>query len=460
MKHKRITIKENNYSKSIRRVVLFLFIFIFIVIIQVQDVLGQFRACIVKIDITPDSPQWLGGYNPRQSNGVHDHIFLRIVGLDDGKTQLYIVSSDLTEFAVPVYDELTSILGKDHKINPLNVWWGVTHNHSAPVIGPQFEGITYQIMANRMNQASESKINKDTAYTSFVINKIIEGILEARESFVPAKLGVGWGFSNANINRRAIDENGNASLGLNPDLPTDKRIGLLRIDKLDGSPIALIVNYPMHGTVLGPSNLKISGDAPGIVSEYVEQKIGAPMVYIQGGAGDLAPIYSVYPNHTAGHLDQFKVLLGDKILDAYRKISSFSKTVKLTLGSLTVETLRKPGLEWPSYLKKYSRTTSTGAHLVRLPIRFLRINEDIAIWSAPVEMFCEIPMEIRRRSPFPYTFYFGYMNGTLDYLPTLKAWEHGGYEPSVSPFTQAAEVDLSNAVIGYLQGELRGEGEN
>ena len=97
----------------------------------------------------------------------------------------------------------------------------------------------------------------------------------------------------------------------------------------------------------------------------------------------------------------------------------------------------------------------TGVNMVKLPIRFMKINDDIAIWSAPVEMFCEISNSVRERSPFPFTFFFGYTNGSLGYLPSAQAWEEGGYEPGVSPFTPAVEKDLTEAVIGYLQGELR-----
>jgi hypothetical protein len=93
--------------------------------------------------------------------------------------------------------------------------------------------------------------------------------------------------------------------------------------------------------------------------------------------------------------------------------------------------------------------------MVLLPVRFLKINDNIAIWSAPLELFCEISNRVREDSPFPYTFYFGYSNGNLGYLPTSKGWEEGGYEPSVSPFTPEAEKDLTEAVIGYLEGELR-----
>ncbi len=61
--------------------------------------------------------------------------------------------------------------------------------------------------------------------------------------------------------------------------------------------MALIANYAMHGTVLGGANLEISGDAPGVVSEYVESKTGVPLLYINGQRGKhRALIYSVYPS--------------------------------------------------------------------------------------------------------------------------------------------------------------------
>jgi hypothetical protein len=192
------------------------------------------------------------------------------------------------------------------------------------------------------------------------------------------------------------------------------------------------------------------------VSQYVEQKTGVPLLFINGAAGNLAPIYSVYPNPKAGHLMQFRVLLGDKILDANKRISSTSNEVILSAGSLTVETPGKPGLKWPADLGNYTRSTKTGTRLVQLPIRFLKINEEVAIWSAPIELFCEISNEVRDRSPFPYTFYFGYSNGWLGYLPTEASWENGGYEVErVCPFTPSAAKDITESVVNYLQGKMR-----
>ena len=78
----------------------------------------------------------------------------------------------------------------------------------------------------------------------------------------------GAGYSAANINRRARDPRGRISLGLNPDGPADRQIGLIRLERPGGAPIALIANYAMHGTALGPPNKLISGDAPGKRPEH------------------------------------------------------------------------------------------------------------------------------------------------------------------------------------------------
>jgi hypothetical protein len=408
---------------------------------------AQFRAAVIKIDITPDKPQWLLGYGPRQSTGVHDHLHHRIVAMDDGATQFFLISTDICLYSPSVYDDVTKEIEKQTGIKPLQIWWTVTHTHAAPEVGPPGLGAVF------MGERYEHDHN--TEYSAWVEHKLIEGVKEAQAKLEPARLGVGWGMAMANINRRAQDEEGPAFLGLNPDGPADRTIGLLRLEKADGSLLALVANYAMHGTVLGGENKIISGDAPGIVADYVEEKLGAPMLFINGAAGNLAPIYTVCPDFERGHLSQFRVLLGDKIISAYHRMGPTTSDVRLSLGETTVETPRKAGLGWADDLGKYTRTTSTGQTVVLLPIRFLRINNDSAIWSAPVELFCEIAMEIRSQSPFSYTFYFGYTNGWLGYLPTKAEFAYGGYEPSTSPYTGQAEGDLMRTVVTYLQGQVR-----
>jgi hypothetical protein len=414
---------------------------------QVSTARKIFRASVVKVDITPTQPKQLLGYGPRKSTGVHDRIHHRIVAMDDGYKQFFLVSSELCLVSPSEYDHVAALLKQRLRIDANDFWWTMSHTHSAPEVG--VPGLAEAFMGERY------KHPVDTAYTAFVEQTLIMGIEEAIRKLEPARLSAGWGFSQANINRRAIDVNGKASLGLNPDGPTDRRIGLIRLEKKDGKPLALIANYPIHGTVLGGESTVISGDVTGIVSQYVEDSTGAVVLFVNGAAGNLAPIYSVYPNPQAGHLMQFRVLLGDRILQANRQLPAGNETVRLYTGSTIVESPRKRGLSWPVYLNNYNRVTRDGNY-VQLPIRFLRINDDIAVWAAPLELFCEISNEIRDRSPFPFTFYYGYTNGWLGYLPTEKEWAHGGYEVDVvSPFTPAIQRHLTQAVTAYIQGELR-----
>ena len=412
-------------------------------------ILGQalsaagFRASVVKIDITPSTPKWLLGYGARQSTGVHDPIFHRIVAMDDGDAKFLLVSTDLCLFSPTVYDEVARRIQKDTGIPPLRFWWTVTHTHSAPEVGPP--GVYKVLLKGR----SEHPV--DTEYTERIMSALVQGAKDALARLEPARLASGTGMAMANINRRARDADGKISLGLNPDGPVDRQIGLIRIEKADGSPLVLIANYSMHGTVLSGQFLEISGDAQGIVAGYVEQKLGAPMLYINGAAGNIAPIYSVYPNPRSGHLTQFNVLLGDKILAANRSIGAATGDVKVWAGEKWVETPRKKGLDWTEDLVDYARTSPSGTPLVRLPVRFLKIN-DTAIWSAPVEMFCDISINVRNLSPFANTFYFGYTNGWIGYLPTKAGFAEGGYEPATSVFSDQVEQDVTEAVVSYLHG--------
>ena len=175
------------------------------------------RASAVKIDITPASAKWLAGYPPRQSTGAHDPIFHRVVAIDDGATQFFLASTDLCLIAPSVYDDFAAALKKETGIDPVNVWWTVTHTHSAPEVGPH--GMARLMMPERYGHPP------DTEYTAFVLRSLIGAIKQARAQLAPARLAYGIGHSSANINRRARDPQGRISLGLNPDGPVDRQIG-------------------------------------------------------------------------------------------------------------------------------------------------------------------------------------------------------------------------------------------
>ncbi len=352
-----------------------------------------FRAACVKVDITPETPQWLQGYRPRRSEGVHDRIYHRIAAMDDGTTTFFLVSTDICTISPPYYDALCERLERELGIEPGRVWWSTTHTHSAPHVGPQDLGPLF--VATLGDRYS---IEHDRAYWARVTDALVAGIEQARSRLEPARLGVVTGTARANVNRRERKADGRIALGVHPEGPVDRQVGLIRLERPDGTPIALVANYAIHGTALGGGNTQISGDVPGFVAEYVEGKVGAPLLFVNGAEGNVAPLYSVGSNIHDPRLKEYETLLGDAIVAANASMTATTADVSLALGKTVVETPRRAGLGWTDRLADYASVSDDGTPQVRVPVYSLTINRDTVIWAAPLELFCEIAMNVRDAS--------------------------------------------------------------
>jgi hypothetical protein len=64
-------------------------------------------------------------------------------------------------------------------------------------------------------------------------------------------------------------------------------------------------------------------------------------------------------------------------------------------------------------------------------IHAIRIGDGVIV-TGPGEVFTEIGMAVKERSPGLPTLYAGYTNGALGYFPTAAAYPEGGYEPAYS----------------------------
>ena len=208
---------------------------------------GPFRAACVKVDISPSAePQWMASYGPRLSEGVQNRIFHRILALDDGETRFVLVSTDVVAVSPAFYTEVAEALKRQTGIGSDHFWWTTTHTHSGPFLGPV--GL---LEVFRPQWISELGLNSNPEYSKWAKEQLLEGVERALNQMEPARLGAGTGWSLANINRRPKDVDGKAFFGKNPEGPVDRQIGLIRIERADGSPLALVANYAMHGTVVG-----------------------------------------------------------------------------------------------------------------------------------------------------------------------------------------------------------------
>jgi len=70
--------------------------------------------------------------------------------------------------------------------------------------------------------------------------------------------------------------------------------------------------------------------------------------------------------------------------------------------------------------------------------------------AIPCEPFCEIALAIKVRSPFPYTWFGGYVGGWSGYIPTAEEYPRGGYEVETSPFAPEAAGRVVDGTVAAL----------
>jgi hypothetical protein len=135
----------------------------------------------------------------------------------------------------------------------------------------------------------------------------IQAVKEAVAAMVPVRVGTGRGHEDRIMeNRRLKMKDGSEvdmrrAYSMPPDEdvesvgPVDPEIGLLRVDRMDGTPLALLYNFachPIHG-VPGGGN---TADFPGFASKAIEENLGDSSTsknvmafFVQGCAGDINP---------------------------------------------------------------------------------------------------------------------------------------------------------------------------
>jgi hypothetical protein len=380
---------------------------------------GEFKAACIEIDITPDKPVWLSGFGSRDkpSTGVHDPLFLKVLCMSDGLTYFYLISSDIVN--APYDEQFVSKLEQEG-IPKRQVMWTATHTHSGPSFRKENDG-----------------------YKENIQNICIQAMIKARSRLIPAKIGYTSSIALANMNRR-VQYPDRFFLGKNPNGVMDRELGVIKILDENDTLISLVVNYAMHGTSLYGKNYETSADAMGVVTEYVKNKLNAPVMYVNGACGNLDPIYAyrdTFQQENHFDINAFQFLLGRAVLTAQQMVTNATADVSLHTGLKTISL--------PRDTTKNPRNPQDSGENIQVDVQFLGIN-NLLLFSAPLELFNDVAMHIKDHSPFDETFYFGYCNGSKGYLTTKKAFLDGGYEIRVTPYTPQAEKQFCEGVMAYV----------
>jgi hypothetical protein len=394
------------------------------------------KAGIARIDITPDKPVTMFGYDARKdlSTGVHDPLSARVLAFEAGGKRLVLVSTDLIGFYSGTADHLRQALLSEFRLQPSELFLTAIHNHAGPAmtINPQ------RGHANNLE------------YTEKLKGKLIEVVRQALSGMEPVRVGLGVGSCPMGVNRRElrISSSGATSivLGRNVYGPTDKEVLVLKVATPEGKLKAVAFDYATHATCLGGRNYTISGDVLGLAEQFVEKILGSDVIVpaFAGASGNINPWLraEVGFNTESGWVPEPVLqgtFLGEEVVHVYRDIDRTGPADKIRTAFVTLQLPPKPP-EDPSAKKSESPGT------LPFNVTVARLG-DIAFVGLGVEVCTEIGMAIKAASPCEHTFVITHCNGAASYLPTKEMYVQDGYEVRTSPFgPQAADIVIRESI--------------
>ena len=227
---------------------------------------AELRAGTAVVDVT----------DPRAEK-VHDPALAKVLLLEQEGRRGVLVTIDVVAIGGigPIGDqflaELRERLAREHAIPPEAVIVNASHCHAA-------------VCAD-------------------VADRVVAAVAEAKQRLVAVKAGTGTA-SEARIseNRRVDLVDGSqadmrraysmpADDAIAAIAPIDPQVGLLELDRLDGSPLAVVYLFACH-PIMNPPRRGTSADFPAVASRVVEEALGGDTVafFVQGCGGDINPV--------------------------------------------------------------------------------------------------------------------------------------------------------------------------
>lgn len=456
-------------------------------------------AGVARVDITPPVGIAHAGWGAQKhqvAEAVDMPLYITALVLQQGGLRVAIVDIDILILNADMDTEARDAIVESTGIAAENIRLAYSHNHSGPAM-----------MSNWLTEGMDLA----RAWYAAVPGKIAEAVSAAAVSLQQVVVSSGAGQCDININRRPIDGHGQRFTGRNWNDPVDHEVGVIGLDMASGEPLATLMVFACHPTMMGHDNTSITPDFPGPARRVVEQTVGGLCLFLQGAGGNQGPVHgfvgdlAVYRREgTKLGLEAARVRMS---LDPYERKERLIEIVpsgadlgmyaddpvdepdsmlavawdetELPLRQLeSVEVLQgrsdelaqvvaglyARGAEHEELIAAISRAKKATIALncarlaekhgqdghITIRSQAVRIGETVLV-SVPLEPFVEIGLAVKERSPASRTFFSGFSNGHFNYLPTDAGIEEGGYEVDVSPFAAGSAELVTRASVRAIE---------
>ena len=431
----------------------------------------KLKAGVAITEISPEEGVELAGYPhcPRYNTGVHDPLYASCIYLDDSVTRLAIVAMDLLFYSKKYVKEMRRRISQKSGISETNIMFCCSHTHSGPWA------------AGRLDlEALENGLKLDMNYINDLNNKLETMVLNACSNTFEAQIGVEKGYCGR--------EQGVGGNRRNPEGPADPEVCVIGVQDIFGQWKGCLVCYALHPTLIHSESTVVSADYPAYIRKYLMwAKPGMVSLFSQGTSGDQSSRY-FRDGQNFEEASRIGTIIGvevGKVLDGMKMLSNIDLIIKSMETDLELrvypgrrtaeENVKKAGERLDSLRSsKASYIDIRNAELKLLGAEDILgyiilqekgITPDLLVDELPMEiqvigigearvitiqgeLFVDIGLKIKNKSPFKRTFVIELANGAAPgYIYTKEAITEGGYETDTSMLGDGcAEIIVSSAL--------------
>jgi neutral ceramidase len=453
-----------------------------------------------------------GSYTDRRADGVRHDLYARALVIDGGTAKAAIVSVDLIGVRAATTDGVRRLVEQRCGIPGDHVLIAATHNHSGP--------LTRELAASGL--AGENDEEYLAYLERQIASAVELASRQRRAASLRLTVGEEGGIAfNRRFFMREGPARTNPGK-LHPDVvrpagPADPRVWTLSaLPMQDGKPatsamsvpphrlaVGLLVNFGLHPAIVGGAIM--GGDFPYFLETGVQRLLGpggnnaVPPADL-GRPAPAAPVvlFANAPCADVNHLDVSHrqpqggfaeaarigtILAAEVTKTACRLAADWEVTGSIAVSGLRRRVdlaLRRPTAEQVAWARgaMHGRMTmlpGAGLEVVEAhrivaladgwtgdthptEVQALAIGADLAIVGLPGEIFADLGLDLRARSPFRHTLVLGLANEAIGYVPSRRAYAEGGYEPTSSRLQPGSGERLVEEALALLA-SLRGGAE-
>ena len=430
---------------------------------------SQIIGGIEQINITPPVGGRLAGhFYEIFSTGIHDSLWAKAMVLQQGKEKFAFVFCDLIGLTENISTTARKLASVKTGIPVKNILIAAAHSHT----GPLFYGFQHTYFHSKAIANDGVDPHERIDYPNFLIHQIETAIVKANAHLKPIEIEAGVGEQeNLSFNRRYHMKNGTVLFNpgpLNPEIvgpagPIDPAVGILLIrssksKKYEGG----LTVFAMHADCIGGT--EISADYPYYIEQTLKKRFGNNFIaaFSLGPSGDINDINvkKDQPIYSDSNTEKIGQTLGGSVIKTIPKLKLISKPAFAMVSSKISLPLQVPTLEQidsaKNMINNLYKVSQTGIYLknaggesgdflkrvemskylalesqkesVQVEVQVFRIDSETAIVGLPGEIFVELGLAIKKRSPFKNTIIMTVCNDKTSYVPTKKAFTEGSYE--------------------------------